>query len=232
MKLYHLSLELVDKFKLKIPSTTSHNENKTINRVCLAPTIEGCLSALGWGGSTVIENDILYGILNKFNKTKPIVIYEFEINKDLLTPQELASLSYLDDSLITNEYWYVGKNELKPKKIKFISIFDFKFKKIYLSDNKFIFKFMDIKFNELNDVIYSKYITVENNKKYSINEGLMIDKIFYETHPTDNFTDVGFYTMNNKYNKIIIDIGEPILINKKEFKERLLEKEINFTKIY
>lgn len=232
MKLYHLSLDLVDKFKPKIPSTTSHNENKTINRVCLAPTIEDCLSALGWGGSTVIENDILYGILNKFNKTKPIVVYEFEINKDLLTPQELASLSYLDDALITNEYWYVGKNELKPKNIKFISIFDFKFKKIYLSDNKFIFKFMDIKFNELNDVIYSNYVTVENNKKYPIDKALMIDKIFYETHPTDNFTDVGFYKMNNKYNKIIIDIGEPILINKKEFKERLLEEEINFIKIY
>ena len=91
---------------------------------------------------------------------------------------------------------------------------------------------MDIKFNELNDIVYPNYVTVENNKKYSINEGLMINKIFYETHPTDNFTDVGFYKINNKYNKIIIDIGKPILINNKEFKERLLEEEINFIKIY
>lgn len=31
----------------------------------------------------------------------------------------------------------------------------------------------------------------------------------------NELNDVGFYKMNNKYNKIIIDIGEPILINKK-----------------
>lgn len=233
MKLFHLSLSLIDEFKPRVPIHTRDDENKSINRICLSSNIENCLSAVGWGGSVVREEDILYGVLTNYKESKPIAIYQFDIDEQyLLSPEQLVKNNYVKDALINDEYWYIGDKKLIPKTIKFISIYDFVIKKVYLSEKEKIYKFMNIKYKELNDVILGQYITVESDNKISTNNILKIDKIFSDMHPSDNFTDVGFFKIRACGKKSIIDIGEPIIINKGDFKERILKENINFKKIY
>ena len=116
MKFYHISLDLendIKAFKPTIPNEEIRlcNEDSTTPRICVSNSIEGCLSAVPWGG---IDFE------NQFD-TDHIVfkVYEFEpkdiLNGNLIKPDYLYKEDLVRDAKFTGEHWIVNQ-ELKPIK--------------------------------------------------------------------------------------------------------------------
>lgn len=110
MKLYHLSLDIennIEVFQPDIPSAIRKDEDACHVRVCLSDSIEGCLSAVPWGGS-----HLNYRLMPNANgeEVLPIKVYEFDIapcdeKHLLLSPQDLWVNDLVRDAVYTNEYW-------------------------------------------------------------------------------------------------------------------------------
>lgn len=121
-KLYHASYscDIIEEFIPRIPEFRAEglDENNTIPRICLSDSIEGCLSAVPWGGSRL--EDLFWE-----EGSCLIRIYEFDIKdlnlKNLLPPEYLYSSDLVRDSNITREYWYIDE-KLKPSRSYLIEI--------------------------------------------------------------------------------------------------------------
>lgn len=107
--IYHLSTELskiIPVFTPRIPERTRRmeGENGDIPRICVAKTIEDCLSAMPDGGYSLEESE------------KPIIIRVYEFDEETIDPENLISPSHLYlsgwvlDSWVTGECWVVRQN--------------------------------------------------------------------------------------------------------------------------
>lgn len=124
--LYHVSLDLVNKFELRVPDTSFKNENKTEKRICFANSIEGAITAMPY------NINVLSGLLNlkKDLDIEPI-LYVYSIDeKDLCSTKiknssELIKEGLVPDADITGEFWILTE-DIKPK-LDIIKICDFNF---------------------------------------------------------------------------------------------------------
>lgn len=118
-KLYHLSRDcnVIDKFIPRIPEHRAKDEEALTSRVSLAPTIEGCLTAVPWGGKNL--EDLFWE-----DGSFLVRVYEFDIDdlnlNNLLPPEYLFSKDLVIDSRITKEYWYT--KPIKPSRSYLIEI--------------------------------------------------------------------------------------------------------------
>lgn len=119
--LYHLSLVPVDKFIPGVPTYRRPEEDGKTKRICLSDSIENCLSAVSWFGSSSAPEDIITEVGSKI-----IFVYEFEIEEHFLkTPEEVYSIGTVCDAILNQEYWYIGEENLTPKNAYSISIIDY-----------------------------------------------------------------------------------------------------------
>ncbi|MCK9470681.1 MAG: hypothetical protein M0Q88_02880 [Bacilli bacterium] len=106
MKLYHatMNLDIIKEFTPRIPENRFAGEEEHTKRICLSSSIEGCITAAPFGGSSLSEN-----IYAGSNSSKLIRIYEFDISeierKHIYTPDYLYKKDLVRDAAITGEYW-------------------------------------------------------------------------------------------------------------------------------
>ncbi len=136
MKLYRVSFDtsasLNRTFVPMIPESAGLEEDKTIKRVCLSSSIEGCLQAIPRGGK-----DISVGV--------ELIIYEAEIStldENLIFPEEVRD--YVPDALENEEYWYMKELHMTGKKVK-LTNFDYSFELGFTSvdEDDFICRMLD-----------------------------------------------------------------------------------------
>lgn len=98
MTLYHCSLNygnLVKEFTPRVPDclTTDSKEDRVVPRICLAPTVRQCISA--------ISNGDLY-------KGYPLTVYTARFDdRYIVEPEKLHHDYNVIDALYTREHWYV-----------------------------------------------------------------------------------------------------------------------------
>lgn len=144
--LYHISLDLIDEFKLRVPDSSYDDEDKTIKRICFAKSVEGAITAMPY------NIKVLSGILNMEKELglKPLLyvysIDEREIDLDKIKDSnELVEEKLVLDANITEEVWVLTEN-IKPK-LSVIKVIDFNFD-IQKFDNKLIYIITKLKFEE------------------------------------------------------------------------------------
>lgn len=105
IKIYHLDRcgdpnNTPKVFQPAIPENTLGNEDQTTKRVCFAPTISGCLNGVG------VEYNSYIDIYN-------IYILEIDLEDDrFIFPLDLHRNKLVPDALLSQEIWYVGKENL------------------------------------------------------------------------------------------------------------------------
>lgn len=134
--LYHLSRisdEEVVEFIPRVPKSRAGSENDTINRVCAAPTIEGCMLA----HPTIIYYmadyfDLPYScpydhmaqmhsLLEHGEYGMFLRMYTFEVNEsELYTPDYLIEKKYVPDAKATQEHWIL--NNCTPSTVSYVLI--------------------------------------------------------------------------------------------------------------
>lgn len=119
MKVYHVACNIEDNFSNinqaliyysgtiypKIPETAGDFEDKTIPRICVTPTIEGCLTGIKLIGRLrrcLAANEDAKSYETLGLEVYPVIILEFDIpDRYLYKP----SKSQVPDIDITDEYW-------------------------------------------------------------------------------------------------------------------------------
>jgi len=128
---YHLSMDLSNVTKvftprIPNPSQRMEGENDSIPRICVAKSIEDCLSAMPNGGYAFEYVD----------EPKRIRVYEFDetsIEKEnIITPTELYFYEWVLDAWVTGEYWIVGQ-EIIPTRV-----YDIELKKVEVVDAPYV----------------------------------------------------------------------------------------------
>ena len=139
MKLYHISKDFkndIDKFIPRIPRVRTKGEDDSINRICVSPTINGCLNGEPYISyhmfnypdmeffcphqamdqmTTLIDHEEQTGYLYK--------VYEFDIDKSkIIKPEFLFENKLVPDALFSKEHWIV-EVEI-PKRFFYILIKD------------------------------------------------------------------------------------------------------------
>lgn len=109
--LFHISpIKLTDTVLVpRIPSSidTSHNENSDRKRICFGRSINGCLSAVSYGGNTLE------------NMTRVWYVYSpTDIDTRFLYQPSLKEVPDVD---VTREIWYTKKCHLKYKGMIFVT---------------------------------------------------------------------------------------------------------------
>ena len=110
MILYHISYDawqpLCKTFIPRIPESAIDVEDKTIPRICFAPSIEKAISAVGC----------------RFESDDELYVYELDTNQipwtKLMTPEELQEKQLVPDVQDTDEYWVLMPVELCAIKYK------------------------------------------------------------------------------------------------------------------
>lgn len=120
--LYHISLEKLNNNSLspRIPESRAKWENTEIPRICLSPTIEGCLTAINENFSELLYQQNSLDI--------PLIGYIYSIDErtinvsNLVLPEELYDKAYVFDSLVTQEHWVINQDVKldKPKVVRFV----------------------------------------------------------------------------------------------------------------
>lgn len=114
MKVYHISREDLGNWPMmepRIPHFASNEEDHITNRICVAPTIIGCLKALEIPESIGSEEEQFF----EFNKNgKPVPLYLYSANvdvSDLVAP----TIEQVPDVWITGELWVISKYPFKKE---------------------------------------------------------------------------------------------------------------------
>lgn len=120
--LYHISLEklLHDSLSPRIPKSRAEWENTEIQRICLSPSVEECLTAIN-------ENftELLY---EQNSLDVPLIGYIYSVDEstinssNVVLPKELYDKKYVLDSLVTQEHWIINQ-EVKldePTVVRFV----------------------------------------------------------------------------------------------------------------
>lgn len=104
MKLYHVSLDTEERyvFTPKLPNIPQMDEEMITPRICLSDSIEGCLSAVAWGGLDFED------LFDEDYWSAPIMVYEFE-EEPTVGPEYLYENDLVRDAELTQEYWVTGR---------------------------------------------------------------------------------------------------------------------------
>ena len=185
--LYHISPFKIDNWKPRIPSTRLKNEDGNIERICMAESVIGCLTAVN-------GKDLLTGLLNLERKAKiPALLYLYYIDEEDLNKEnylsncEIQNKKLVPDADITKEVWLLKSANMK---YKIIHIKDFSFKIINFNNNKDIY-------NQIVTITDCKY-TLEKNS-----ENISLHSFFWKE--LKNISN----KLNKKYNKKMNIISFP-----------------------
>ena len=127
---YHVSMDtsdIVEKFTPRIPTEQSRieGEDRTVPRICVAKTIEDCLTGFPEGGYKLEENCPML-----------IRVYEFDeadIEKEnVVRAPELFLKNIVPDAWVTGEHWIINQS-VKPKQTYLVQI-----KEVEIKDAPFI----------------------------------------------------------------------------------------------
>lgn len=115
MKLYHVSLDLGElNFIPRVPENRAVGEDDIVPRICLSDSIEGCLSAVPWGGGDLDEKVFS---LSYDSSSVLIRVYEFDSEKiaeeNLIAPNVLFEEDLVRDAVFNGEYW-VKNQSIEP----------------------------------------------------------------------------------------------------------------------
>lgn len=113
--LYHVSLDFVNKFELRVPSSSYDSEDQETKRICFSKSIEGAITAMPY------NINIVSGLLNlkKEYDMEPI-LYVYSIDEKDLKPGQLKDSSELvyecrvADANMTGEVWVLTE-DINPK---------------------------------------------------------------------------------------------------------------------
>lgn len=95
VKLIHVSFDEVENFTPRVPEQRCPNEDETIPRICVAPTIRNALSAIPQAGEVIYYMERLH---------LPIVIHAYYIESDsVLMSKEVVDK--VPDAMGTKEMW-------------------------------------------------------------------------------------------------------------------------------
>ncbi|MBQ8998707.1 MAG: hypothetical protein IJ086_08500 [Clostridium sp.] len=116
----HISSDLSEDnyFYPRIPDTIREDENSEINRVCVAKTLEGALTAIPNGAGrldTYLEHSSYYF------KVFIIDTEKLGINK-IMSSEELYKSDYVRDAEITGEHWILEPFEVPQEDIFYIRL--------------------------------------------------------------------------------------------------------------
>lgn len=123
--LYHLSLssEIID-FYPRVPKIRRFGEDGLINRISASDTIDGCLSAVPWGG-TNLEEAFLFA--KSKDKGLSVRVYEFDIDdigfEFIVPPEYLFQEDLVGDAYETGEHWIMS--HVQPYRTYIITILSF-----------------------------------------------------------------------------------------------------------
>lgn len=120
MRFYHISLDTlfpVKVFTPYIPDFPMSTEDIKTPRICVSTNIEGCLSAVPWGGRVLEDEftdlDFEDKDGNPIERSGVYIrVYEFEYDGPLKDSKYLYEHDLVRDALATNEYWLL--EECKP----------------------------------------------------------------------------------------------------------------------
>ena len=178
MKLYHVTFDLSEPdkkmFYPRVPKSAGLGEDKSLKRICLAPTVEECFQALPSDKRhlAVGEKFRLYSI--DLDDNDPNLIY----------PDEIFKKGYVPDALENHEYWYkeclcmdsvIGQIE------DFDSNFELSWSCIKLSDVREIVNM----FAEDRNDEEKEYLKRLSNKNFSLPEDLYKETIEYFKYIND-----------------------------------------------
>ena len=97
VKLIHVSFDEVENFTPRVPEQRCPNEDETIPRICVAPTIRNALSAIPQAGEVIYYMERLH---------LPIVIHAYYIESDsVLMSKEVVDK--VPDAMGTKEMWVI-----------------------------------------------------------------------------------------------------------------------------
>ncbi|WP_336770380.1 hypothetical protein [Bacillus bombysepticus] len=106
---YHVST-LITKdgvFKPRIPIDRLENENSSIGRVCVADSIEGCLSAFPDGGKELLET--------VYDQEMNVKVFRIDTKKlgireeDVINSNSLYTMDLVEDAENNGENWILGE---------------------------------------------------------------------------------------------------------------------------
>jgi len=153
VKLYHISAHLENKeiFHPKIPNYRLKGENEIIKRISVSDSIEGCLTGMPNGGSSLGET------LNQTNRL--LKVFEFDLNEvnlakgSVIPPHILFKNGWVIDALRTNEHWIT--QSIKPSNQYLIEVIRWE-----EYDEPVIPEYLDMKINDevmtiIESVIYA-----------------------------------------------------------------------------
>lgn len=121
-KYYHISLDVdnvINEFIPRVPEMRYPGEDSSIQRIALSTSIDGCLSAVPWGGRK-LEN-ISTGIFDMTEEEIHCIfrVYEFEYNQfeknNFISTDELLKEGLVMDANNSDECWVINQS-LKPLK--------------------------------------------------------------------------------------------------------------------
>lgn len=129
----HLTAEQIKNimFFPEIPYRILKGENDEIERICLAESVEGCLTAIGWNFLDTMFQDCM----DEETEALRIVILKFDKDrldkKYLRSPEELDEKGYVPDAYITREWWYELPAKPDNVEIRYLCDYD-------MNDNDYV----------------------------------------------------------------------------------------------
>ena len=189
MKLYRVSFDtsasLDRTFVPMIPESAGLEEDKTIKRVCLSSSVEGCLQAIPRG-----RKDISVGT--------EFIVYEAEINtldENLIFPEEVRD--YVPDALENEEYWYMKELYMTGKKVK-LTNFDYSCELAFtaVDEDDFIARMLDT-------VSEEAYKYIEKVSDIMLDDSIILGARYH---------DVIDYLFKIKEYKLIDDIEDAVAL--------------------
>lgn len=146
MKLYFVTqnLEHDGLLTLRVPEAIRHDEEKTIKRIGVSSTLEGCFSAIPDGGMHMYKR---FERNERFFKVFEIETEKYNLQKkDILEPEVLYKKEYVRDAMLTNEHWILKDIQVKQEDMSVIylgeyeerdeDLYTYKFENEYLSSEK------------------------------------------------------------------------------------------------
>lgn len=148
MKLFYVDKtmkEEIQEFFPRISENRMSKEDSITPRICVASSIEGCVTAAPWK-------------LKEVGRAEVLRVYEFDSEDiqegNLLTPEDLFNQKKVPDAEITDEHWVINQS-LKPIDMYYIQFLDFKEKSI-----KYHFDDRDFSCSKVYDSVYTKVFDV------------------------------------------------------------------------
>ena len=192
-KLYHLSnnCNTIDEFIPRVPRNRAKEEDALTPRISLAPTIEGCLTAVPWGGMQL--EDMFWGEGSFLIRENEFDIANMDLD-NLLPPQYLYSKDLVVDSKITEEYWYL--KSIKPSRSYLIEIDNYNEKACdYIRFDDIISGIYAEMDNDTNfdweDVIDGSFVEIQNVAFHIVPEERR-SKIYRLNHKIEGISDEDF----------------------------------------